>query len=279
MALRLSRVIPRCIAVISLAVRFSSSGLAVALVFGLAAFLSSSRVIAAQWTPNVSPNGGAMLVPPNATAQQASFTVSGLPSGYTYTFEWYCYGAAISCSSPNGNSTPSQGWPLNWTIRFNSTSGGTGRVVLKAFGGGGSDSGWFNITVGIQEPAISLAPYHDAIQPADPFNVVQSVTSSAYQSRNESRALTLQYNSSTVRPTPVVAIDVSTLAAPYQPSGYMMQVKRTSPPTFLTLLNGATAVYYAAPTTATSSRLVAAIDAKANNLTTGWYDVDVSVTA
>jgi RHS repeat-associated protein len=238
-----------------------------------------TRALQAQGTPNVSPDGGAILISPNATNQTVSFTVSGLNSGFSYTFEWYCYGAVVSCSSPNGSSTPSPGHPINWDLKINTNSGQSGRLVLKAFGGGSSDTGWYNVTVGVQEPTVSLAPYSSGVRPVDPFDLSQLVTTPAYVSVEQPRSVTLFYNSSTVRPTPAIVLDVSTPPAPFNPTVYSVQVKRTSNQTLLKLLNDTTIVYYSAPTTLVNSRLVAALDAKANGLGTGWYDVSVIVTA
>jgi RHS repeat-associated protein len=233
---------------------------------------------------SVTPDNEARTALANTSGQTVPFTIRHLGSS-NQTYWLFCFptGSITSCTPSQTSLTipPQMNIPISAT--FTTGAAGTGVINMKACSNaqctGSQDYGSYNVTVGVQDPTVSLARYHDAIRPADPFDVVHTVTSPAYQSRDEPRALTLQYNSSTVRPTPVISVDVTTLAAPYNPSVYMMQVKRTSPPTFLTLLNGTNTVYYTAPATSTSSRLVAAIDAKTNNLTTGWYDVDVSVIA
>jgi len=172
---------------------------------------------------------------------------------------------------------PTHGSNTTVIATYNVGGPGTGTLTLSASGtdGPASDYGSYNVTA--VSLAVSLAPQNGSTRPIDPFDVVHTVTTPAYQSLQVPRALTLVYNSSTVRPTPVVSVNVST------PSGlvtttYQLQVQRVSDLTFLRLLNGATSVYYSAPGDTTTTRLVAAIDAKADSLSTGWYDVNIVVT-
>src|SRR6266851_456676 len=94
----------------------------------------------------VSPKGGSLQVPANTSGQSASFTLTGLVSGVTYTLEWYCTGAALSCTSPLGYQITGSAYGASVPINFNAGSPGPGRVRLTAYGNGGSDSGWFNVT-------------------------------------------------------------------------------------------------------------------------------------
>ena len=174
------------------------------------------------------------------------------------------------------------GLGLNTNIRlkaksFSTTNQVGGSFLIRGGDGAGSNPGTFNgVYYFSANPAVSLAPYSGGTRSVDPFDVVQAVTTPAYQSVGAWRAATLVYNSSTVRPTPVVSVDVSVPAGTY--TAYQLRVQLISNSTFLTLLNGSTSVYYAAPPDTTATRLVAAIDAKANLLSTGWYDVNVIIT-
>src|SRR5207302_467966 len=85
------------------------------------------------------------------------------------------------------------------------------------------------------------------------------------------------YTSSTVRPTPVIFLDVSNPAWS-APTAYSLQVRRASDNTLLTLLNGSQTVYFT-PAGTTPLRLAVAFDAQANALATGAHDVTVTVAA
>ncbi len=93
----------------------------------------------------------------------------------------------------------------------------------------------------------------------------------------QQRALTLSYNASTARPRPTIAVDVTPTSQPY-PTTYGIQVQIVGSQ-LLTLLNDTLIAYYSAGSGTTTTRLLAALDAKNNNLTTGWYDVNVIITS
>lgn len=123
-------------------------------------------------------------------------------------------------------------------------------------------------------PIVSLAPYSSGIL-AGGFNVGFSHSTPAYFSLGQARSITLAYNSSTVRPTPVIFLDASN-APGSSPTAYSIQLLRGA--AALNLLNGANVVYYT-PSTGTPVRLAVALDAQTNALGTGWHDVTVAVTA
>src|SRR5439155_1089419 len=81
-----------------------------------------------------------------------------------------------------------------------------------------------------------------------------------------------------VRPTSVVLVDVISDGPPY-PTKRSIEVRLAPSGPALTLLNGAQIAFYDAAGGAVPSRLAAAIDAKANSLSTGFYPVNVTVTS
>jgi RHS repeat-associated protein len=107
------------------------------------------------------------------------------------------------------------------------------------------------------------------------FDVVFGHSTPAYFSLGQARGITLAYNSATVRPTPVIFLDVSNVPG-YSPTSYSVQVRRNN--TVLDLLNGTNVVYYT-PATTQPVRLAVAFDAQTNGLGTGWHDVTVTVTS
>jgi len=193
----------------------------------------------------------------------------------TYTLT--CSASSINCNSvsPVGPITLSNGSQQWVGVNYTPTAPGTGSLKLNAASAQTGDSGNYVVPIVGCSVAVSVAPNNGGTRSVDPFDVVQTVTAPAYQSLQQPRAVTLVYNSSTVRPTPVVSLNIS---APSPCTAYQLQVQLISNSTYLTLLNGATSVYYAAPPDTSTTRLVAAIDAKNNNLSSGWYDVNVIVT-
>jgi RHS repeat-associated protein len=129
-------------------------------------------------------------------------------------------------------------------------------------------------TWGTSAPIVSLAPYSPGVLTGR-FDVVFTHSTPVYFSLGKARAVTIAYNSSTVRPTPVIFLDVSN-APGSSPTGYSIQVRRGG--ALLKLLNDTNVVYYT-PSTGTPVRLAVALDAQVNALGTGWYDVTVTVTA
>ncbi|HJS43583.1 MAG TPA: RHS repeat-associated core domain-containing protein [Gemmatimonadales bacterium] len=125
-------------------------------------------------------------------------------------------------------------------------------------------------------PVISLAP-HNSGSRLGSFDVVFAHSTPPYFSLGEARSVTIAYNSSTVKPTPVIFLDVSNQPG-YSPTAYSVQVRRASDNTLLKLLNDTQYVYYT-PATTTPLRLAVAFDAQANELGTGWHNVTVTVTS
>ena len=98
-------------------------------------------------TASVTPDGATLQVQANRTGQVASFTLtSGSSSSQTYSLEWVCYDAASACSRVGGSSvTFTYTTPID--ITFSTGAPGSGKVVLRAYGPSGSDTGYYNVAV------------------------------------------------------------------------------------------------------------------------------------
>jgi RHS repeat-associated protein len=170
-------------------------------------------------------------------------------------------------------------------VTYKVGSAGTGRLVVTAVQDGGpGDSGWVKVPVIAPDkaPVVSLSPYNSEYRSVSQcveacFDMIWGHTTPAYISLGTSRAFGLVYNSASVHPMPTIALNLSNTAN-HTPSTYSIKVKRVSNSTFLTLLNGGQEVWFAARPTDTT-RVVVPIDAQANGLATGWYDVLVSATS
>jgi len=257
----------------------------------LSALASPSTVIAQQpntpgplcqtgcftYSVTVTPDGGSGSA---GRAYSSGHSVTFVVKNTGNTFDTYTITCSATRATCTGTSLSSVTLDPNESSEidayFTNGAPGTETISLTASSTHASDDGTYNLTV---DPAVavSMAPYSGGTRSVDPFDVTQNVGSAAYQSLQAPRAATLVYNSSTVRPTPIVSVDVKTLTSPYF-TNYQLQIQLLSNSTYLTLLNGATSVYYAAPSDTTTTRLVAAIDAVTNNLSTGWYDVNIIVT-
>ena len=144
-----------------------------------------------------------------------------------------------------------------------------------------SSDAWSIVNLAGPAPVISLLPYSPGVQPAGDGVVYQHGTSSVV-SMGVERSLTLTYNSAAVRPMALIAVDVSNPynAKAWYPNAYVLQVQRVDNGAYLTLMNSATSVYFtAASSYSYTTRLLAAIDGRANNLTTGAYAVNVIVSS
>jgi RHS repeat-associated protein len=124
-------------------------------------------------------------------------------------------------------------------------------------------------------PTVTLPYSADLNGAADGVGYVHATPSVG--SMGTPQSLSLVYNSAAVRPVALVFLDVTGPTSP-SPSTYQLQVQLASNGANLTLMNGATSVYYTA-TPGFVDRLTAAIDAKANGLATGSYPVNLVLTS
>lgn len=160
---------------------------------------------------------------------------------------------------------------------------GTGKVTVAAEGEA-SDTGYQTITVAPpgNAPLVSTAPENGSYRNvgacvASCFYGTWAHSTPAYFTMGQAHALTLAYNSATASPVSTIALDVSSPSG-YTPTAFGLQLKLASSGVALTLLNGATSVYYAASDTQTN-RAILTLDDRANGLATGGYDVLVTVTS
>lgn len=154
---------------------------------------------------------------------------------------------------------------------------GGGQVKVQSYASSGWSSDPYAVTWSSNPPpapAISL-PYSANLNGAtDAVSYVHATP--AVGSMATTQALTLAYNSTAARPVALVFLDATGPTSP-PPTTYQLQVQLASSGAYLTLMNGATSVYYTA-TPGVVDRLTAAIDAKANGLATGSYPVNLALT-
>ncbi len=193
--------------------------------------------------------------------------------------------APATCDSVQPSSLSLAAGAQNTKVKayFHVGAAGTGRITLHA-DGEASDTGWVSVPVVAPPgaPVISLAPYSPGNRSvgqclASCFDMVWTHSTVPYFSLGQPRTVSLVYNSATVHPKAVIAMDLNATAG-HTPTSYSLQVKRVSTGAFLTLLNGQQAVYYMAQGT-TPVRVEAVLDDSTNGLTTGGYDVLVVATA
>jgi len=211
--------------------------------------------------------GGTATVP--YTVTNTGNTLSGFSVSCAGSGVVTCTGTSVSYLEID------PGLSATVSATYQTTGLGSGGIVLTAQGNA-IDQGSYTVTVDLSVPVVSLAPHSSGVLPRG-ADVLFTHATPAYFSLGQARALTVAYNSSSARPTPVLVIDVSNSGQPY-PTGYSVDVRRASDNSLLTLLNGAQAAYYT-PATTQPLRLAAALDVQANALVTGWHAVTVTVTS
>jgi RHS repeat-associated protein len=224
---------------------------------------------------------------PYSSGNTVTFTVTNY-GALTDTYSFICRssGNAICTNLSKTSAQLAHAVSTKVIATYSVTDAGLGKITLLAEGEA-LDEGYFNIPIAapVSAPAVSLAPYHPSFRSAGTclancFDVAWSHSTPSYLSLDAPRNVTLAYNSATVRPLPVILLDVKNQQFGSYPTSYSVQVKRRSTGTWLTLLNGAQIVYFTAPAdTGSRVRLAAAVDAQANGLATGSYDVLVTVTS
>ncbi|HEX7072384.1 MAG TPA: hypothetical protein VF190_16345, partial [Rhodothermales bacterium] len=232
---------------------------------------------------SVTPDGAATPPRhPNTGGYVQTFTVTN--DGPALTFTLGCFGRSnVTCTAVDSASvTLGPGASTGVVASYNVGALGTGSLVLKATNGQTSDSGYMSVPVAYVGPTVSTAPHNAAYQDlakcvASCFDMVFTHSTPAYFSLSTPRSFTLVYNSRTVRPTPVIFLDLTNQPGPPYPTSYSVQARKTGGAN-LTLLNGTQTVYYTPGTTQTA-RIAVAFDAITNAMATGFHDVDVTVTA
>jgi RHS repeat-associated protein len=159
-----------------------------------------------------------------------------------------------------------------------SGSAGGGLVKVQIYASSGWSSDPYAVTWSSTPPpapTVSL-PYSANLNGAtDGVTYVHATP--AVGSMGTAQSLALVYNSTAARPVVLVFLDATGPTSP-APSAFQLQVQLQSNGTNLTLLNGATSVYYTA-TPGIVDRLTAAIDARTNGLATGSYPVNLVLTS
>ncbi|MDQ3517142.1 MAG: hypothetical protein M3466_01890, partial [Gemmatimonadota bacterium] len=111
--------------------------------------MPASRVTAQQipGSPIVTPDGQTLTALRNATGRVATFTIQS-QGDVNETFGLQCsyQGTVGSCSVPSSISVGARQF-VDVNVTFTVGGVGTGRVELSATGGGGEDSGWYNVNV------------------------------------------------------------------------------------------------------------------------------------
>src|SRR5437879_4518728 len=241
---------------------------------------------------SVTPNSATTRArPANSGGFSETFTVenTGL-EGDTYTITCASSGNVTCTGTSTSSVTLFYGGSTSVSASYSVGAVGSGGLTLTARGTtGASSTGGYTVPIsadGNTPPTVSLTPHNASYRDVSKcvaacFDLIASHATPVYTSLGAARSFSLVYNSSTHKPTPVVQLDVSNQGDggiyPY-PTTRTVQVRLASSGALLTLLNGTQTVYYAAGTTQTA-RLVAALDAQANGLSTGAYAVNVTVTS
>ena len=231
---------------------------------------------------SVTPAHLADTVPADGGLDSVSFQVKNTGNTNTDVYQLTYTCTTVSCPTtgnpnPAGPLTLGAGASSNvWLKFYHPPIPLNGSVKLTATDTSGVYTSTGTTQVVGRGPSISLAPYSSGFYPATDGVVYQHSTP-AVGTMGSQQTLTLVYNSATVRPTALVTVDVSNVAAGPYPSVYELKVKLIGG-AYLHLLNNSDSVFYTAGTTS-PTRMVAAIDAKANGLGTGEYPVLVQVTA
>lgn len=235
----------------------------------------------------VTPDGSTVAAKPINSSSSQNFTVrnTGNNSGDTFTLS--CTGlSGVTCTSVSP-ATVTLAANATATARAFYTTGptvGTGRLNVAAMSPAHDeawDQGHVFIPLVSNAPVVSLAPHSPAARDVAGcvgacFAKVWSHSTPEFFGR-DAYSLTLVYHSGRARPMSTIQLDVSPGGTGATPTQYQVEVRRASDNTLITLMNGATSVFYTAGTG--TRRLVAAFDRRLNNLVTRDVAVTVTVTA
>jgi RHS repeat-associated protein len=237
----------------------------------------------------VTPDGG---TPEPAKAPQTTGHVKVF-SVYNYGLLADTYSLSCSASGPltcDSLSASSVNVKSKKTAQVNVwySAGNPGNGTLALHAAGESvDSGYVSVPVSIPStaPAVSLAPFNGAVRDysaclASCFAKVVGHVAPAYVTLDVPRSFGLVYSSATVKPTPVVQVDVTAPSTGSAASAdvYEIELRHLATGALITQLNGATSSFHERGSSTT--RVSAAFDARANGMTTsGAWPVKVVVIA
>jgi RHS repeat-associated protein len=249
------------------------------------AFFVGSILPAAIAAQDVTPNGNSLTATPNSSDNWASFSVYNM-MGSSQTIALSCSGTgAITDCSVQSSIVLGPDEYGSVYVSFTTGGAGSGNLVLMAEGTGGSDDGWYVVTVQAppdpqrQPPVVSLAPHNADNQKsgfcvANCFDAVVAHSTPAYVSLDAPRAITLAYRSSQAKATGVIQLDVRDTSA-IKADKISLKLKRPDG-SFVTFTNGTTELFFQA-NSPDWMRLAAQFDAGA--LGTSAYNYTAVVTS
>ena len=233
---------------------------------------------------DVTPNGGSRTVTANSSDNLASFSVLNM-MGDTQEISLSCSvtGVLTGCSV-QPSITLQADETGNVTVSFDAGSAGSGNLVLFAEGTGGSDDGWYVVTVTDPQPQVNVdaaATNNDNqamnLCDAQCFAATYSYSTVPYFSMDQPRQVTLIYHGDRVALRPFLHVDVA--AQPGSPtiSEFWLEAKKADG-TSIQFLNGETLLKFAG-TNSQQVRLGAQFDAAQHGMTqTAMHPVSLIVT-
>ena len=235
----------------------------------------------------VSPAGGSGVPVPQSTGLVKYFDI------YNYgqladTYWLSCAEAGpVTCDSLSTSSVFVKSKQTKTVTAWYSVGNpGSGHVKLTASGEDiDADSSSVTVAIPTTAPNVSLAPWNGAVRDlsaclASCFDKVVGHVAPAYVTLDVPRSFGLVYSSGSVKPTPVVQVDVTAPSSGMAASAdvYEIELRHLATNALITQLNGATSSFHARGSGAT--RVSAAFDARANGMTTsGAWPVKVVVHA
>ena len=103
---------------------------------------------------SVSPDGYNVVQPPNNYSASQVFGVSNLVNGQTYFRDIVCTGQVMSCTSTTPQSFTAPMFAI--TVNYSTRGSGTGKVLLRVYGNGSSDTGFVNVAIDNTPPSALL---------------------------------------------------------------------------------------------------------------------------
>ncbi len=225
---------------------------------------------------DVTPDGGSLTAPPNATGQTAAFWVNNNES-YSQNFSLSCdYDSAVTSCSVQGSVTVSGFGSEQVYVTFSTGASGVGTVSLKLDYAILPD-GWYNVTVGRAPPTLDVTPHNGenrsmALCAGGCFDAVASYTTPAYVSMDTPRSLTLLYRSAYAIPWVTVQVD-ATDPSPGDPATAMSIRLKRPDGSWVQFRDGTSEVFFTRA--AGPNRLAAQFDA--TGLATGRHNYTVVV--
>jgi RHS repeat-associated protein len=232
----------------------------------------------------VSPNGESLTAQANTSSNWASFSVYNV-MGFTDEISLTCQvtGVLTGCwVQPSITLQPDETGMV--MVSFDAGNPGSGNLILFAEGSGGSDDGWYVVTVTEPPPQVNVDPAatnndNQAMNLCDAqcFAATYSHSTVPYFSMDQPRQVTLIYHGDRIALRPFVHVDVA--AQPGSPtiSEFWLEAKKGDGSS-IQFLNGETLLKFAG-TNSQQVRLGAQFDAAQHGMTqTAMHPVSIIVT-